>query len=276
MAPDGTPLPNIREKAQEHGFATGVVVTKEVTDATPAVFLAHNDNRGNAEAIAADYLNCGVDVLLGGGQKVFTARADGRNLAKELEAKGYRVITKESELAGIHEGKVVGLFAKQHMAKALDRQNDYLANATGKALELLSHKSGSKGFFLMVEGSQIDSWAHANDAKSLLAEMSEFDKAVGVAFDFADANPGTLVIVVADHETGGITLPSGNADFLLGDQGIEIKFSTNGHTGIMVPVYAYGAGAEHFTTIMENTDIPKKMEVLFGFGVVQKHKKKRP
>jgi len=111
----------------------------------------------------------------------------------------------------------------------------------------------------------IDGGGHKNDAVMVIDETLDFDKAVGAAFDFADNNPGTLVVVTADHETGGLSLPSGKPDFSLPDQGVKFAFSTGGHTGIFVPIYAYGAGAEYFSRILENTDIPKIMERLTGW-----------
>ncbi len=116
----------------------------------------------------------------------------------------------------------------------------------------------------MVEGSQIDGGGHKKDAAVVFTETVDFDEAVGVAFDFADRNPGTLVVVTADHETGGLSIPSGKPDFSLPDQGVNYEFSTGGHTGIFVPIYAYGAGAANFSRVMENIEIPRMMEQLLN------------
>lgn len=265
MTPDGKHVQNVREKAQAKGKATGVVVTKDVTDATPAAYLSHVESRKMAAEIALAIADSGVDVVLGGGRENFLARTDGVDLGAEMTAKGYKVITKQSDIKSVKSGKVIGLFAKKHMKKMVDGRGDYLPEATKQALTILENNSGGKGFFLMVEGSQIDTGAHANNAEVVVGETLDFDRAVGVAFDFADRNPGTLVIVTADHETGGLTIPSGSEDFMLSDQGVEIKFSTKGHSAIMVPVYAYGTGAQAFSTFMENTDIPAKIAELCGF-----------
>ncbi|MCD8072670.1 MAG: alkaline phosphatase, partial [Alistipes sp.] len=104
-----------------------------------------------------------------------------------------------------------------------------------------------KGFIIMVEGSQIDIAGHDNDYDHLIAEMKEFDDAVGVAFDYADRNPGTLVVVLADHETGGLSLVPGDPDFTKGESGVTGSFSTGGHSAVMIPMFAYGAGASNFT-----------------------------
>ena len=261
VLPDGTAVQNIRELAQQQGLATGVVVTKDITDATPASFLAHRESRKMADDIAQDIVASGVDLFMGGGRVHFAEREDGEDLLAKLKKEGYTLVEKKDKIADISSGKVAGLFSKKHMKRASDVRGDYLPVATRQAMKIL-HKNSPDGFFLMVEGSQIDSGGHANDGEFVVTETLDFDLAVGEAFDFADKNPGTLVIITADHETGGLSLPSGDEDFLLGDQGVEMKFGTGGHSAIMVPVYAYGTGAEQFSTIMENTDIPRKIAAL--------------
>ena len=266
MSPEGAVLVNIRELAQEQGLATGVVVTKDITDATPAAFLAHRQSRKMSDQIAEDIASSGVTLFMGGGRSHFAEREDGRDLIAELGKAGYLLLDQKDRISEVDSGKVAGLFARKHMKRAADTRGDYLPVATRQALSILA-KDSPKGFFLMVEGSQIDSGGHANDAACVVSETLDFDRAVGEAFDFADRNPGTLVLVTADHETGGLTLPSGNEDFLLGDQGVEPRFSTKGHTAVMVPVYAYGAGAGRFSTIMENTEIPRRVAELMGWSI---------
>lgn len=141
-----------------------------------------------------------------------------------------------------------------------------LAKKASEALDVLTANGAAsgKGFFAMIEGSFIDSSGHGNDPEMLLYEMRDFDNAVGVAFDYADAHPGTLVIVLADHETGGLTLPAGKENFLLPDSGVEFAWSTGGHTGTMIPILAYGAGASKFGGIMDNTEVNHRMEELLG------------
>ncbi len=263
VTPDGTPVENLREKAQKKGLSTGVVVTKDITDATPATFMVHVDSRKKADEIAADIVDCGVDVFMGGGKSHFSARPDSVDLIAALKAKGYRIVNKDTDLSKVTEPKVAGFYAAKHLKRAIDGRGSYLVDATRMSLEVLG--KNAKGFFLMVEGSQIDTGSHANDGEFVIGEMLDFDAAVGAAFDFADRNPGTLVIVTADHETGGITLPSGSEDFTLSDQGVELRFSSKNHTAVMVPIYAYGAGAGNFTRIMENTEIPKIIAKIAGY-----------
>ncbi len=137
-----------------------------------------------------------------------------------------------------------------------------LAAATSDALATLA--TDPDGFFLMVEGSFIDSAGHDNDPERLLAEMRDFDSAVGVALDWAEAHPGTLVVITADHDTGGLTIPAGDENFLLPDSGIEFSWSTGGHTGVMVPLFAHGPGSAAFGGIQDNTAVNHKMEAALG------------
>ncbi len=257
------PVENIVERAQKKGLATGIVVTKDITDATPAAFMAHQPSRKMAEEIASDIAGSNVDLFIGGGRNRFEKRQDGVNLTDQLRKQGYAIAYTLDEIKNVKSGKLAGLMASGNLKKMTEGRGDYLPQATAQALTILQNNS-PKGFFLMVEGSQIDSGGHDNDAEVVIAETLDFNKAIAVAFDFADRNPGTLVVVTADHETGGLTIPSNKADFTQGESGIKYLFSTGGHTGIMVPIYAYGTGAQNFSTIMENTDLPKKMAALLG------------
>ena len=126
-----------------------------------------------------------------------------------------------------------------------------------------TEQAGSKkGFMVMIEGSQIDSEGHANNAEGILAETRDFERAVGAAMDFADTHPGTLVVVTADHETSGLSITSNKTDFTLSESGIGYQFGTTGHTGTLVPVYLYGACADRINGIMDNTDLPKEIAAL--------------
>jgi alkaline phosphatase len=254
VAPDTTALTSVLEKAVGKGLSTGLVATYRITHATPASFIAHVPDRNDEEEIAADFLDTDITLFIGGGRAKFEQRADGRNLSDELKAKGYRVAYTEEELKGITSGKVAGLLADSHLPDILGGRNlQYLANATDKALEILSQND--RGFFVMVEGSMIDGGGHDNSIDKIVAETLDFDRAVARAFAFADTHPGTLVVVTADHETGGLTIPADGS-------GVEYLFSTGGHTATMIPVYAYGTGAERFGGTMDNTDIPKRIAEL--------------
>jgi alkaline phosphatase len=248
----------ILEYAEEKGLATGLVSTSAITHATPASFIAHQASRDNYEAIAADFLKTDIDVFIGGGINHFAVRKDKRDLLKELRQKGYQVIFSMDSIKKITHGKLAGLTAKEHNPSMIEGRGDMLPNSTMTALNILSENK--KGFFLMVEGSQIDWGGHANNANFVEKEMIDFDNAIGKALDFAKRDGHTLVIVTADHETGGMSLVGG--DYQQGT--VVAKFNTTDHTGVMVPVFAFGPGAELFQGVQENTDLFTKMMKLFG------------
>lgn len=258
---EGKELTSMMSRATDNGFSTGIVVTCYLQHATPGAFYAHVSSRGDSEDITKDMLASNVDVLIGGGSKWLSAEcAEGGTYFDAFRNRGYAVAEAGSAADTVRSGRLLGIYAEQNMPKAPER-GDYLTEATEKALEILANntKRSKKGFMLMVEGSQIDGAAHANDGAWLLAEMRDFEKSVAAAMDFADRNPGTLVVVVADHETGGMTMPSKHPDFTRSESGISYAFSTKSHTGIHVPVYLYGAGADRITGVMDNTDLAKKI-----------------
>lgn len=262
--PDGTPVSSMMTLAQEKGMATGIVVTCYLQHATPAAFYAHVADRGDSESITEDLLQSGVDVLLGGGRKWLIKKgADSLDYFDAFRSRGYRVVESLSDAEQIHGGRLLGVMAAEHLPRVASR-GDYLPQATKKALEILTANTESRqmGFMLMVEGSLIDYGGHENNRDQVLAEIRDFDRAVTEAMDFADRTPGTLVVVCADHETGGFTIPSRNADFTRSESGVGYAFSTKGHTGTMVPVYLYGAGADKIVGVMDNTDLARRIMAL--------------
>jgi alkaline phosphatase len=248
-------IKTILEDAEDKGLSTGLVSTSAITHATPASFIAHQESRNMYEEIAADFLKTDIDVFIGGGYKHFTERKDGRNLVEELKEKGYRVEQDINTIKNIKEGKLAGLTASEHNGR-LDERGDMLPVATNTAIDILSNNK--KGFFLMVEGSQIDWGGHAGSTIYIVEEMLDFDRTVGKALEFAARNKQTLVIVTADHETGGMAIVDGNYETGM----VKGEFPTGSHTGVMVPVFAFGPGAEQFTGIMDNTDIPNRIRKL--------------
>lgn len=246
--PEGKPLESLTTLANKKGLSSGIAVTCRLWDATPADFCCHNTDRDAEAEIVADYVNCGVDYVFGGGSKLFENRADGRDLFKELREKGYQTPRSWEELAKIQKGKVFCVTDTVDTPLPAER-GDLLARASMKAIDLLGQNP--EGFFLMVEGSQLDDYGHFNDIDLLMQETHDFDRTIGRIFEWAAQDGETLVVVTADHETGGLTLVDGD----LNEGRIVCKFSTGGHSGVMVPVYAFGPGAENFTGIFENTDI---------------------
>ncbi len=255
---DSNKLVNIREELELMGKATGVVSTSSITHATPASFVAHQNKRNMYEAIANDFAESNIDVFIGGGKKHFVDRKDSVNLLNKLEAKGYQVLEDINEIAEVTEGKLVGLTSWEHNKSVLDGRGEKLSKASKTAMTILD---GDKdGFFLMIEGSQIDWAGHQNNTSYLVTEMLDFDKAIGEVLAFAAQDRETLVIITADHETGGFGIKDGSYS----EGKVEGMFPTKGHTGIFVPLFAYGPGAEEFNGILDNTDIPNLIAELFG------------
>ncbi len=265
----GNDIYSILHHAREAGYPTGLVVTVDLFDATPSAFYAHVHRRQSRDTIALQLLSSGIDVAMGGGREYLDERADGRVLTDEFREKGYRVAFDMDETADVGKGQLLTVLAPDVMPYSIHGRGDYLPRATSKALEILSANRaarGSRGFFLMVEGSEIDYAGHDNLTDELTGELRDFDRAVQAAFDYADRTPGTLVIVTADHETGGLTAPSGSSDFTARESGIDYRFSTDSHTASLVPLFAYGTGAQEFSRVLDNTDISPILFRLMGLA----------
>jgi len=214
MAADGkTPVKTIMEMVKAKGLVTGLVTTSGITDATPAAFAAHVPHRSDEASVADQELKLGVEVLMGGRKQFFLPeisagkRKDGRNLLDEARAAGYTVVGDAEELKAADGSKILGLFNMGNMVYEIDRPSTMepsLAEMTARALQVLS--KSPKGFFAMIEGGRIDHAAHRNDVAATILDTLAFDEAIGVALDFQRRNPDTLIIVTADHETGGMAL----------------------------------------------------------------------
>lgn len=266
MTPDGRAVESMIAKAHAADRPTGIVVTCYLQHATPAAFYAHVGDRGQMQEITEALSESGIDLLIGGGGKWLTGSdGAGDGYCDVFRNRGYFVASDLSELSGGRSGRVLCVAAEKHLPRAPER-GDFLPEATARALSHLSADTvgRSGGFVLLVEGSQIDFAGHANDASWLLDEMRDFERAVSVAMDFADRTPGTLVVVTADHETGGLTIPPCDEDFTQAENGVEYRFSTGGHTGMLVPVYLYGAGADRICGVMDNTDLSKRLMRMLG------------
>ncbi|MDM5286804.1 alkaline phosphatase [Peribacillus castrilensis] len=324
---DKSEVKTVLEAAKEKGKATGLVATSEITHATPASFGAHDENRKNMNSIADDYYNelikgkHKIDVLLGGGKSNFV-RPD-VNLAKAFEKDGYSYVTDKNQMLKDKNEQVLGLFASEGLPKMIDRPSETpsLADMTSSAIQRLN--KDKDGFFLMVEGSQVDWAGHDNDIVGAMSEMEDFEKAYKAAMEFAKKDKHTLVVATADHSTGGFSIgakgiynwygepikaakrtPDFMADAIVKgadvektlkqyinqnvvkltdgeiktvteaaksknvtnvDNAIEAIFdnrtntawTTGGHTGEDVPVYAYGPYKERFAGQVDNTDQAK-------------------
>jgi len=253
---DTIPVETIFETISKKDIATGVIATSSIVHATPASFFAHSKQRRRYEEIATFLPNSGVDFFAGGGLQFFNKRKDNKDLLLEFEKNGFKIDTTQLPNS-INEGKHGFLLAENGMPKMLEGRGDFLQKATELAISSLN--KNQNGFMLVVEGSQIDWGGHDNDADYLISELLDFDETLGAVLDFAEKDGETLVVVTADHETGGFTLASNKGDY----NDISPSFSTGGHSGTMVPVFAYGPGSENFGGIYENTAIYSKLLSLF-------------
>lgn len=254
---NGNPAISLVDNAHDNGLSAGVTVTCRLWDATPADFCCHVVDREMEDQIMAQYVDTKADVVVGPGWSKMINRADGRDLFKELQNKGFKTPRSLEEMATIKDGKIFCVTDSFDVPLPSVRGN-WLERA---ALQTVNHLSKNpKGFFLMIEGSQLDDYGHFNDLSLLMEETHDFDRTIGAMFKWAAQNGETLVVVTADHETGGLTLVDGNLE----EGKIVGKFSTGGHSGTMVPVYAFGPGAEEFTGIYHNTEVANKIRKLLN------------
>ncbi len=250
VRPDSTVLQTLMEIAKSAGLSTGVVSTSAVTHATPASFISHDASRGSYEDIARWFLKGTADVFIGGGLDYFRSRKDSTDLTADLQKMGYDVVCNLPDLKRSSSRLISGLMAGGDMPYIdTGRDPEYLAAATAKAIEVLSRNKN--GFVLMVEGSQIDWACHDNNVERSVEETLDMDRAVKVAYDYAGKNRNTLIVVTADHETGGLSITGGD---VVGKT-VSGSFSTKGHTAVMVPVFAFGPGAGAFAGIQQNTEL---------------------
>jgi alkaline phosphatase len=261
MSPDSLEMQSLIDIFSSLGKATGVVTCCALTHATPADFLAHDISRNNLEAIAEDITKSPVDVLIGGGLNNFIKRTDGKDLTSDMKANGMEVFTCLRDVEG-KTGRFVVFTADEHPVPANQGRGEEFAVSVKAAIDALS--KDNEGFFLMVEGSQIDWACHSNDSAYLVAEMRDFDQVLGEVLDFAAKDGNTLVVVTADHETGGFTLPGLTEG---SKSGVRYAFSTGDHTACFVPVFAFGPSSEHFTGLYQNIDIFSK--ILFSTNIAR-------
>lgn len=254
MSPEGEPMETLSEYAKSKGKKTGTSVVCRICDATPAVFSTHYPTRDSLYNITAQFVDSELDFLFGGGLRWWENRPDGRDLTAEVEAKGYTFVKTVEDLNAVQNGPVIALTSYMELPAALDRNGAHQASVV-KALELLDNKDG---FFLMVEGSCIDDYCHANKVGYVVEEILDFDRTVGAVLEWAAKDGETLVIVTADHSTGAMTLQGGS----INEQSIAVNFSNTGHNGVALPVYAWGPRAEEFVGIYENAELSQMIRKL--------------
>ncbi len=292
--PDGEQLTSIMRRAQAMGKRSGIVVNTVLTEATPAAFYAGVRSRSEGYRIAEQFVESGVDVAIGSGLSVFVGRPDSVDLTAKLIESGYDVYLDWSSVINTNSDRFVGILpmsdvhrrnkskkeagaadgaevclaarlaaesgAAQESGHSECDPTQYLTLAVDKALGTLS-RDNRKGFFLMIESAIIDGYGHNNDSEGMIEEMREFDRTLRLLVEYVERHPDTLLVVTADHETGGTAVSYRH--FEVGEQpDVKLSFSTKGHSGTVVPIFAYGAGAEAFGSIMKNVDIPRRIEAL--------------
>jgi alkaline phosphatase len=249
---DGQELYTLLEYARDRCLSTGLVTTTVMTHATPAGFGAHTPNRADQADIAGDYLmQTRPNLLLGGGGSGLTPGA--------AEAAGYSLVTDRASLLALEPETLpgsdlllAGQFGGGHMPYEVDGTGSlpHLNEMTRSALTFLD--DDPDGFFLMVEGGRIDHASHSNDARRMVGEVAEFSRAVQMALDWARQHPDTLILVTADHETGGLRVASSSGR---GNVPV-VAWSTPLHTGARVPVYLYGRFSGTLPPLIDNTQVP--------------------
>ncbi|AIQ36708.1 alkaline phosphatase [Paenibacillus sp. FSL R5-0345] len=307
MDADKKSVQTIMEYAKSAGKSTGVVTTSQITDATGAAFGAHVEDRSKQSDIALQLLTKSkVDVLLGGGEDFWypagnpgtfadeptedpseKSKGTQGNLVEKAKQLGYSYVTNKTDMQKAKSGKLLGLFANEEMFQQKPEGEGDIYNPvvslpemTKKAIDTLA--ANKKGFFLMVEEEGTDEFAHQNNAKMTIKAGQELDKSVQVAKNFAKKNPDTLVLVLADHETGGFSIEAVNAEDESGDgiskedgpfaianskQNFVVDWTTSGHTAVDIPITAMGKNAQLFTGIYENTEVFTKVAQAMGLKV---------
>lgn len=264
---DGSYQKTILEYAEENGLSTGLISTSKVTHATPASFIAHNSNRQNYQAIAKDFLKTDIDLVFGGGVSDFSKRDDNCNLLDSLKNFDYKVY-EGLQFPDLEINDKVYVLTDPDQPKGIDKGRDtsYLRKAAKWGVNHLS--KNDSGFFLMIEAAQIDWECHSNDSLGFEQEQLDFERMLKEVLDFAEKDKNTLVVITADHETGGLGIVG--TDKISND--VAVKFINKRHTGTMVPIFSIGPGAESFTGIYSNTAVFEKMMLLFGFKKTEQGK----
>lgn len=245
MDSDRLPIENLTELLNKHNYNTGFITTDNVIGATPSSFYAHQLDRDMETEIINDLSKSKLSLFVGGGSKDFLNKFQDSN---------FTIVSNLSDISLTESNKAGFFFSEKGVPSINSGRGNVLAEATKVSMAYLSNKK--KPFFLLVEGAQIDSFGHANDISGIVKEAIDFDKAITEAIKYADAHKNTLVIITADHETSGLSIPQGN----MKDNIVEGDFSTYDHTGIMVPIFAYGPKSDVFSGVYENNEIFHKIK----------------
>ncbi|CAM4114502.1 alkaline phosphatase [Zobellia roscoffensis] len=251
LNPNREPIENMPEFLFKHNFVSGIITTDHVTGATPASFFAHQKDRSDTELIANDLLKSKLSLFVGGGSNDFDF---------DWKKTDFTLVNNINEIGSSKVDKLGHFLSMEGVPGVLEGRDNALAEATTNGIEFLNSKKTP--FFLMVEAAQIDSNGHRNNVGGIVTEGIDFDRAITEAIKFADTSGNTLVIVTADHETGGFSIPQGN----LKESTIEGTFTTYDHTATMVPIFAYGPRSQYFQGTYENSDVFEKIIKALNLG----------
>lgn len=239
--PSGKPLPNMTEILSEKGFSTAIITTDEIVGATPSAFYAHQKDRGMEKEIAQDLTKAKLNFFAAGGK------------SKVSNLKDFKTAENTKQIAESKAEKLAYYFSDNGVPQVLKGRGNLLAETVESSLQFLINKK--KPFFMMVEAAQIDSGGHGNNVGTIVTEGIDFDRAITKVIQFADQNPGTLVVITADHETGGFSIPHGD----MATCTIEGDFTTDDHSATLIPVFSYGPKSENFTGVYQNNEIFHKI-----------------
>lgn len=262
----GNKVANLPDRLNSNGMRTGIVSNDDITGATPSAFFTHVNERDLSDSIANDIQTSKLNLFIGGSNQSFTKQDS--SLIKNLRSKGFEIGT-SLETVQNSSAKQLLVFQEDqvdHKWNKLDKEQSeiktsyrFIEHALEPSIDFLK-KGNNKGFFLMIEGAKIDGGGHSNSTGFSITEYLSFDRLVGQALEFAEKDQETLVIVTSDHETGGMIIL--DADPKTGR--VLANFATNDHTGIPVPLMAFGPAAERFQGFLDNTDIAKIIYELKG------------
>ncbi len=250
-AADGTPSESLSEALGDRGYGIGFVTGGDISDATPAAVYAHHTERDSSQNIVGQLLDSNVSVAVGAGEHHFNKRWDGRNIFSELKAKGFEHYSSVEDIASGDGDKVICIDSELNSFVKDEDDMARIANSMVNAVEVLE-RGDNKGYFIMVEVSRIDYAGHSNDVRHSVIETLNMDRVVSHALELADKDGETLVVVTGDHETGGMTIVGGEKG-----KSVVVLHSSNDHTAIMIPVFAYGPRSQDFSGVYENTKIPQ-------------------
>jgi alkaline phosphatase len=251
------PQETLYEYLRKEDYLTGIISTSFMADATLAALFSHRTDRHAYEDIILDYYHEYPDFAVTGGKKHFDNREDQINLLDSLSSKGVQIVYQLNEINSAEKLPVLGLMHESLPPYLVDGREDFLYQSSMKALELFDDHP----FFLFIEGGHIDKAGHDMNIEKQISETLEFDKVAGMAMDYAKNKENVLVVVLSDHECGGLSLMPG------ADNEYIPNYAANDHSGSMVAVFAYGPGAENFTGIMDNTDIYEHLKTLIDLQI---------